>query len=217
MKVKSMKGLCDRLAAFIARRSARENANIEVISYGLQGILGTALEFALIILSGKILGMLKEILVMSAVFATLRLMAGGVHFSTYARCLVSSVLIFIFGGLMMRLAVLMQGFGGEFYLAVGSLFTAYFIYRYSPRDNPNRLIREEELPKFRRASLITTGLVLAAVWMDYAVKGSAAWYHHSLVTGLLLEGFTLTDCGYLLVKSIEKKLDREGGVINEKS
>ena len=48
-----MKGLCDRLAAFIARRSARENANIEVISYGLQGILGTALEFALIILSGK--------------------------------------------------------------------------------------------------------------------------------------------------------------------
>jgi accessory gene regulator B len=212
-----MKRICDRLAAFIARRSSKENADMEVISYGLQGILGTALEFALIILSGIILGMLKEILVMSAVFVTIRLMAGGVHFSTYARCLVSSVLIFVFGGLMIRLAVLMQGFGGEFYLAVGSLFTAYFIYRYSPRDNPNRLIREEELPGFRRASITTTGLVLAAVWADYAVKGSAAWYHHSLVTGLLLEGFTLTDCGYLLVKSIEKKLDEKGGVINEKS
>ena len=212
-----MKGLCDRLAAFIARRSARENANIEVISYGLQGILGTALEFALIILSGKILGMLKEILVMSAVFATLRLMAGGVHFSTYARCLVSSVLIFVFGGLVVRLTALLPGFAEMLYLASGSLFTAYCIYKHSPRDNPNRLIREEELPGFRRASITTTGLVLAAVWADYAVKGSAAWYHHSLVTGLLLEGFTLTDCGYLLVKSIEKKLDEKGGVINEKS
>ena len=98
MKVKRMKRLCDRLAAFIARRSAREDDDIEVISYGLQGILGTVMEFALIILSGKILGMLKETLVMSATFVTLRLMAGGVHFSTYNRCLVSSVLIFVFGG-----------------------------------------------------------------------------------------------------------------------
>lgn len=212
-----MKELCDRLAAFIARRNVKEDADIEVISYGLQGILGTALEFALIILSGIILGMLKEILVMSAAFVTVRLMAGGVHFSTYARCVVSSVLIFIFGSLMMRLSVLLPGFTETLYLASGSIFAIYSIYRYSPRDNPNRLIREEELPKFRRASLTTTGLVLAAVWADYAVKGSAAWYHLSLVTGLLLEGFTLTDCGYLLVKFIEKKLDREGGVIDEKS
>ena len=217
MKVKRMKRLCDRLAAFIARRSAREDDDIEVISYGLQGILGTVMEFALIILSGKILGMLKETLVMSATFVTLRLMAGGGHFSTYNRCLVSSVLIFVFGGFLVRLAVLLPGFVETLYLASASLFAAYCIYRYSPRDNPNRLIREEELPRFRRASLITTGLVLAAVWTDYAIKGGAAWYHHSLVTGLLLEGFTLTDCGYLLVKCIEKKLDRKGGVINEKS
>jgi accessory gene regulator B len=212
-----MKRICDRLAAFIARRSSKENADMEVISYGLQGILGTALEFALIILSGKILGMLKEILVMSAAFVTVRLMAGGVHFSTYNRCLVSSVLIFVFGGFLVRLVALLPGLTETLYLASGSLFTAYCIYRYSPRDNPNRLIREEELPKFRRASLITTGLVLAAVWADYAVKGSAEWYHRSLVTGLLLEGFTLTDCGYLLVKFIEKKLDKKGGAINEES
>ena len=212
-----MKKLCDKLAGAIVRRGAREDADIEVISYGLQGILGTALEFALIILSGEILGMLKEILVMSAAFVTVRLMAGGVHFSTYARCLVSSVLIFIFGGLMMRLAALLPGFAETLYLASGSLFAAYSIYRYSPRDNPNRLIREEELPRFRRASLITTGLALTVVWADFAAKGGAAWYHHSLVTGLLLEGFTLTDCGYLLVKSIEKKLGKKGGVINEKS
>ncbi|HZX46735.1 MAG TPA: accessory gene regulator B family protein [Clostridia bacterium] len=212
-----MKRLCDRLAAFIARRSTSEDANIEVISYGLQGILGTAAEFALIILAGTALGMLKEMLVMSATFVTVRLMAGGVHFSTYNRCLVSSVLIFVFGGFLVRLAAQLPGFAETLYLASGSLFTAYCIYRYSPRDNPNRLIREEELPRFRRASIITTSLVLAAVWLDCITKGSAAWYHLSLVTGLLLEGFTLTDCGYLLIKSIEKKLDREGGVVNEES
>ncbi|NLO25955.1 MAG: accessory gene regulator B family protein [Clostridiales bacterium] len=212
-----MKNLCDRLAGLIVRESAREDADIEVISYGLQGILGTAAEVGLIILSGIVLGMLKEILVMSAAFVTVRLMAGGVHFSTYNRCLASSVLIFVSAGLMVRLVALLPGFAETLYLAFGSLFTSYCIYRYSPRDNPNRLIREEELPKFRRASIITVGLMLAAVWADYLTKGTAEWYHYSLVTGLSLESFTLTDSGYLLVKYIENKLNEGGGVRNEKS
>jgi accessory gene regulator B len=215
VKVRIMRNLCDRLAAAIARQSAREDADIEVISYGLQAVLGTTAELVLIIIAGMALGMLKELLVMSAAFMTVRLMAGGVHFSTYSRCLFSSVLIFISGGFLIRLAALL-GLPGGLYLAAGSLITMYCIYRYSPRDNPNRPIRGEEAPKFRRASLITVGLILTAVWADYITKGTATWYHRSLVTGLLLEGLTLTDCGLWLVKSIEKKLDRGGGVRDEK-
>ncbi len=201
-----MRNICDRLAGAIVRRSAREDADLEVISYGLQGILGTALEFVFIIIAGVLLGILKEILVVSTVFVAIRLLAGGVHFSTYKRCLVSSVLMLVSGGFAARYMAYGSVFTGKAYIIAGSLFVIYSVYRYSPRDNPNRLITEEELPKFRRGSLAAAGIILAGLVLDLLLKGYVTWYHYSLVTGLLLESITLTDTGYRLAKFIEKKL-----------
>ena len=207
-----MKNLCDRLAGLIVRQSTKEDADIEVISYGLQGVLGTAAEFALIILSGIILGMLKEILVMSAAFVLVRLMAGGVHFSTYNRCLVSSVLIFVSGGLLVRLIDLLP-FAGIFYLAFGSMFTAYCIYRHSPGTTPGLSGRRSypNSPGIHNNSYSYTG------------GGLGGLHDKALPMAPLQPGDRLFwriysyRCGYLLVKYIENKLNEGGGVRNEKS
>jgi len=103
------------------------------------------------------------------------------------------------------------------YLAAGGIFTVYAALRHAPRENPNRPISEKEQRKFRAISLAMVGIVLTGLLIDLLYRGNALWYHHSLVTGLLLEGFTLTNAGHRMVKFTENKLDKGGGVANEES
>ncbi len=203
-----MKRICDRLAGAIVRRSGHKDADTEVVSYGLQCALGTVVEFVFIIAAAALLGMIREVLVISAMFVAVRLVAGGVHFSTYTGCLVSSVLIIISGGFIAQFTFGLPGAFGSLYLAAGSLFTIYTVVRYSPRENPNRPINEKEYHRFRMMSFGIIGIILTLLLLDLLFKGFTLWYHYSLVTGLLLEGFTLTDTGYRLIKFIEDKLDK---------
>jgi accessory gene regulator B len=212
-----MKRVCDRLAGAIMRRGGREDAGLEVVSYGLQCALVTIFEFVSIIILAALLGMLKEILVILAVFVTIRHAAGGVHFSTFTRCLVSSVIYIISGGFTARFISGLPAVWGMLYLAVGGAFAVYAALRHAPRENPNRPISEKEQRRFRRVSRVIIGIVLIGLLLDLLYRGYALWYHHSLVTGLLLEGFALTDAGHRMVKFTEDKLDKGGGVANEES
>jgi len=212
-----MKRVCDRLAGAIMRRGGREDADLEVISYGLQCALVTMLEFVSIFILAALLGMIREILVIFAVFVTVRHAAGGVHFSTFTRCLVSSVIYIISGGFAALFIIGLPAVWGMLYLAAGGIFTVYAALRHAPRENPNRPISEKEQRKFRAISLAMVGIVLTGLLIDLLYRGNALWYHHSLVTGLLLEGFTLTNAGHRMVKFTENKLDKGGGVANEES
>jgi len=212
-----MKGISDRMAEVIVRQSGREEKYIEVISYGFQAVLGTAAEFLAIILIGFILGMFKEMLLLAAVFAVMRVMAGGVHFSTYPRCFISSAILFTFGGYTARFFNGLSSDIGVAYLTTATCFVIYSLWRYSPRDNPNRLIKEEELPRFRKMSFLLAGVIFLFLLLAYYMNGKTGWYHYSIVTGLLLEGISLTDNGYRFIKFIEDKLEKRGGVMNEKS
>lgn len=212
-----MKGISDRMAEAIVQRSEREEEYIEVISYGLQVILGTIAEFISIIIIGFLLGLFKEMLVASTIFAAMRMVAGGVHFSTYLRCFSSSVLMFTLAGYTASFFYTSPLNIGIVYLLSSACFIVYCLYKYSPRDNPNRLIKEEELPKFRRLSFLFAGIIFVILLVIFYINGSIGWYHYSIVTGLLLEGFSLTDTGYSFIKYIENRLEKRGGVHNEKS
>lgn len=212
-----MSGIINRMANYIVQRSGREEVYEEVISYGLQAVLGTLAEIAAVLLTGALLGIFKEILVVSSVFAAMRIVSGGVHFSTYIRCFVSSIVMFTLGGYAAYFLKGLSLITGQVYIATGSLYVLYCLCRYSPRDNPNRLIKENEWPKFRRMSFIVAGLIFMVLILTYIFRGKMQWYHYSLVTGLILEGFSLTDTGYKFVLYIESKLNRGGGVNNEKS
>ncbi len=212
-----MKGISDRMAEVIVRRSGRGQEYTEVISYGLQAVLGTIVEFISVVLIGLALGLFKEVVAVALVFSAMRMMAGGVHFSTYPRCYVSSVFMLSAAGYAAGYLYTCPRDAGTAYLLSAAGLVVYSLWRYSPRDNPNRLIKEEELPKFRKMSFVFAGTVFACLAAMYIVQGRTGWYHFSLVTGLALEGFTLTDAGYRLANSIERMLERRGGVHDEKS
>jgi accessory gene regulator B len=212
-----MKYISDRLASIIVRRSGRDDVYQEVIGYGLQAVLGTVAEFVSVIALGVVLGLLKEMLVISTVFAIIRVTAGGVHFSTYARCYVSTLCAFVSGGVISRFFSTAAAEIAVSYIVIGFSISIYLLYRYSPRDNPNRLIKEDELPRFRRLSFGLAGIIFIIISMGYYVNGEFLWYHYSMVTGLLMESSMLTDTSYRVVEYIESTLLRKGGAEDEKS
>ncbi|MBA1335064.1 MAG: hypothetical protein HPY66_0686 [Firmicutes bacterium] len=212
-----MKAISDRMARLIVKRSGREDVYAEVVSYGLQAVLGTLAEFAAVVLAGYLLGMLKEMVLMSVVFAAMRMVAGGVHLSTYPRCFISSVAMLTLGGCLSR-AISKAAFpAGAVFLISASIFITYSLYKYSPRDNPNRLIKEEELPGFRRLSFILWMGAAAFAALSFLVEGGLRWYHFSMITGLAIESFTLTDAGYRLFTILDRFISKGGGVRDEKS
>lgn len=211
-----MKRVSDRLAEAIVSRSGWDKRHIEVVSYGLQAVLGVMVKLLAVLFTGVLLGIFREMLTISCTFAAMRMAAGGVHLSTYSRCLISGLLLFTAGGYISKFVLGLPGEWCIFYILCGACFVLYTICRYSPRDNPNRLIKEGELPKLRAVSFSLVGIAFLFMAITYLTCGGIRWFHSSITTGLVLEGAMLTDTGYKAVNAIEVLLKRMGGVAGEK-
>lgn len=167
-----------------------------VYYYGFQIIIGGAVKLAFLILISLLLGSLIPTLLISLFFATLRVIAGGYHMNTYGKCMFTSLGLFLAAGLVTRYTHEFWSEGAMLGFAAFCFLAGLFVvYRWVPRDTPNRPITEpEEIRKFRRLSFIYM-LLWGALTLYLSLNGSnmAAL---SASFGLLLELFTVTPAGY---------------------
>jgi len=171
---------------------------IEVYDYAIKGVFEELSTMILLIFFSLILGIFTFVVFITLTFIILRSMAGGIHLKTHKKCQIMSLIIFIGSGLIVKHTLQYWSETTIFFLLnFCVLMGIYIIYRYAPRDNPNKSIVDKfERNKFRRWSflylLIWNIIMIIFFLLDLKIIIVASCF------GLLLELFNVSQIGYTL-------------------
>jgi len=178
-----------------------------VYYYGFQVIIGALVKGALLLTLALVLRIFVPTIVVVLVFASIRTIAGGYHMDTYGKCIAVSLGMFLVAGLIVQYTWTMWSSTCLVFLYIITFIIGFYtIYKYAPRDTPNKPItKPEEIRKFRLLSFIYIFVWLAGVGvLLYTGQNKfviAAGF------GLLLEAFAISPAGHKFFDSIKGGLN----------
>jgi len=196
------------LAGKIAKGADREE-DVDYIRYGLEITIGGFLKFFIVITLSLLFGVVKEMLTITISFAVFRILTGGVHMSTYFKCLTTSTILFFIPAYVFKN---LETSNIPFIFHVFTfLFTLSIILLYVPVESPNRPI-----PKEKQIRLKWTSSFFIIFWF-ISTTTITTYHSHSyqyLVIfssiGLVLQAFTLTPIGIRIFHNIDHGLRIKG-------
>jgi accessory gene regulator B len=142
--------------------------------YGFQIIYGSINKLLLLILTGLLLGILPELLIVTLSFVLLRIWTGGLHFDNYTKCAWASLLSLTVMGLFSKCLPISNITALIISLTVSILFLIY-----APVEHKNRPIKKEERNKYKIISLV----ILCLLFLNYLYFSI-----NSIIYGILLSG-----------------------------
>jgi len=155
--------------------------NIQVYYYGFQIIIGGINKFILLIISGLLLNILPQLLLVTISFVSLRIWTGGLHFDSYPKCSYISLLSFTITALLAKYIILNQFISMLIFLSV-----LFLILIYAPVEHPNKPIKEKEKIKYKLIALF----VLSTLTIIYMFTNNVI-ICNSIIYGILLSGIIM--------------------------
>jgi len=127
---------------------------IEVYDYGFQVVWGFIVKGILLVSIALALGVAVPTLIIALTFASCRILFGGYHMQTYNKCITLSLTLFIGSAYLAQHSYQYLTASISYYLInIIVLLGIYIIYKYVPRDTPNKPITNElEIKKFKKWS-----------------------------------------------------------------
>jgi accessory gene regulator B len=182
---------------------------IGLMTYSLQAIYGEIMKMILIFIFASFLHILIPTLIITFIFSTLRLMAGGVHMDTFFNCLGLTTILFIGGGLIVHNIVDINFIQNNisYIVLIEGILSLSLVYKYAPRDTQNKRIKDiNKIKMFKRLSIIFVTIINIILII-------LALYQYNLIVlsvicGLLIEVFTITPIGVRIFNYIERKLNK---------
>lgn len=192
------------MAEAIGKQHSANNEQIEVYAYGLEIVIGSAVKIVLLFFISFLINSLYTTILCTLTFVGIRFFGGGVHLSTYLRCLVGSVMILIILGKAATYPMEMQLF---LYVSLMVIIVGiYSIIRWVPAGTEKKVITDKELrlkQKLKTMIFFFFCLAVALICRFYGFYSFAA----SIKYGLAAAIFLITPLGYLIVKRIDGLLD----------
>jgi len=134
----------------ITKNKQYTHEEIEIISYGLEGLYLTLTKMIIIITLSLILGILKETINLLLCYNIIRSQSFGLHASKSIYCLISSIIFFIGGAFLCKYISL-----PNWLIISTSLLCNIFLILYAPADTHKRpLINEKKRKRFKKLSII---------------------------------------------------------------
>ena len=166
-----------------------------VYYFSFQVIFGALCKNIVLISLALIFGVLLPALVCAAVFASIRMLAGGYHMDTYGKCLLVSISMFMLAALAAQytyqywsppaLAVI---------IAITIMYGLYVLIRYAPKDTPHKPITEpEEIRKFKALSIVCFSLLIISASLLAIFRINILTL--SICFGSILELFSVSPLG----------------------
>lgn len=158
-KIKNQVSLMERLAEVITNKINchlnKDGIELQKMKLGLAILLINISKFIVIFIIAAIFNLLKEALLMTIVFASIRRNAFGLHAKNSFVCTLTSTIIFVFGSYL------------SYHLRFNN-YTVFIIfavinillYKYAPADTENHPLLGKNLRKKRRKEAVITGLIL---------------------------------------------------------
>lgn len=197
-----------KLSYYLAKKLAEkaERKDTDFIRYGIEITLGGVIKLVVIFSMAVLFGVFLEVIVLSLSFAVFRMMTGGVHMSTYFRCMVSSLLLFITPAFILKdIARTIHPF---YLLLTTFMIVSFIIFRYVPVPAANRPIPEQKRLFFK-----WTSFLFLILWIIMMINVAITFPSFSYIPfisaiGLLLQSFTLIPFGYQTFVNIDQFLQK---------
>lgn len=193
-------------ADYLMKQKGENHEKRRVYFYGFQIIIGAIVKFLILFVLALVTGTILPSFLMTIVFASLRMIAGGYHMDTFGKCLGVSISMFIMFSIIARYT---YQYWNTYQILIFTIITIVFslfsLYKWAPSDNPNRPITESsEIIKFKKLSIIYLGvwtiISLLLIYFElYMIFLSIAF-------GLLLEIFSITPVGRAFFSIVKNSL-----------
>lgn len=170
---------------------------IEVLQYGLEGFLGDFIKSLIILTIGILFNILIPAIFIMLAFCTLRLLAGGFHMDNYSKCLSTGSILFLVPAWFIQYYNSYLTVNYKF-IMISILISFIIVYMYAPVDSENKPLTNNDKIKYKFKSLFYV-YVLANI----LVLISNNLIKVSILTGLIIELFTITPIGIKIFNTIE--------------
>lgn len=161
----------------------------EVYEYGLILLIGTLLKIIGFAAVGLITGYMKEIVVFLIFFSGLRIQAGGYHAKSVLNCFLGSLALI---GIAIFFVKLIPEYYQPLFIIISLLISVILVFIFSPCENENRPLSENERILYRKRSILTLIVASAVILACLIIGGREVLYYASIASiGLFLESFTL--------------------------
>lgn len=204
--------LAVRWAAGVAKEVGSDSQQEQRMAFGLELILGEIVKWIVFLSLAGILGILKEVLIITISAGSLRLVSGGEHCSAYYRCLIGGAIWFtLLGEAVSYLNPLLTVPQLYFVAAAVFIISLPILIVYAPGDTENKPIRDpEERKRFRNLSVLFITIYFL-VMIGSASFISSRFLTLSLAVGTLAQVFTVSPWGYAFLHWVDRLLGFKGG------
>lgn len=202
----------ERLACLLGEELNADSDRIDVLRYGLEIILGGIVKLLLTTLFSYVLGIFKTTMIFIIIYIPFRHFGGGVHLSTYYRCLTVGLTMFLLLGKLATLQV-----GSKFILwaiIIVFLLGVYILTKWVPARTDKKAIasKGERLSQKRKTFTILTLISIANIIL---VKFNFINYAFASTLGISLSLFFITPLGYRVMHALDDIINKlQGGIKN---
>lgn len=208
--------ICRRLAESLGNQLKADNDVIAVYAYSLEVILGSAVKLMLIIAVAAIFHILVPALLFLFTFCLFRLLGGGVHMSTYLRCMIIGLLLTL--GMAYTATLPLNVVQVLVLYGLSTVIAIYVIFRWVPAGtNKKRIDDVNKRLKQKKESLCA--LLVWSTVVLLCIVNHLNCYATAVILGSLCSSIFIMPMGYQLIGTLDSLLEtigKGGGDIVEK-
>lgn len=174
-----MESLCNTIANFFCKKNYIPYSKIDLYQYSLQIFLQFTITYFFIIITGIILKMFIECLLLFLSFSLLRKFCGGIHLKSFYLCFIISIIINLTGLYL----IANKWFLPEKYFPI--FFSVFFlaIIILNPVSHPNKKTSEKETKFFKLFSSIIAFMIYI---LFLILQNKYSNYAYSIATGEII-------------------------------
>lgn len=205
----SIEKMCKKISLIIARELNLSQDRLEVINYGVFGMIQTTIAIVAVIVAGIIFNVLIESLLISFVISLLRKSSGGVHASTPAKCAIIGAVVSVTIAKICK-NINLEVWGVLVFSIIIFIWSIYIVDKLAPVDSVSKPIRKEKsrqrLKKNSIKILIIYILIIICNALFYYLSkdNNLIVYAWCICIGTAWQVFTLTQVGHFVIKKIDK-------------
>lgn len=195
--------ICQKIAEALGRKLDGDRDQVAIHAYALEILLGSIIKLTLISILAILFGILKTALIFVSTFALFRWLGGGIHLSTYLRCLIAGLFMVLGMGYVATLHIDKLNLIGLYLLSL--LIAIYVIIQWVPAGTNKKKVNDiqkrlKQKKETLSALLIWSILVLVCICYNLYSCALAG------ILGSLLSFFFMMPMGYQFIGTLDDLL-----------
>jgi accessory gene regulator B len=200
-----LKVISDKIAQGLGSQLQATDERIEVFSYGLQIIIGAAFKLTTIIALSLLFGIHKEAVAYLIFFILFRRYGGGVHLSTYPRCLIIGTAMII--GFAKLATINIPVYTLITLVILAFSLGCYCTIKWVPAGTEKKAVTDES----SRSKQKTKVFIILIIWLfciTFLINSQLINYAFATTLGVISSLYLILPLGYKTLKSLDCFLNR---------